>query len=69
MLVNSADVFLIDFDHAKVVNLTPSEIRDRYVRRWRRAVIKHSLPEELSELLCAGIKKRNFSQLSPSTVT
>ncbi|MCB0321427.1 MAG: phosphotransferase, partial [Bdellovibrionales bacterium] len=52
-------VYLVDFDHAERVTLPRSVIRDRYLRRWRRAVIKHGLSDELSELLCAGLLRRS----------
>lgn len=52
-------VYVVDFDKARVVKNTEAELRDAYVRRWRRAVIKHRLPPILSEriafeLRCVG---------------
>lgn len=51
-------LFLIDFDKATDFKGTKNELRDRYLNRWRRAVIKHGLPDCLNELLCAGLRKR-----------
>ncbi len=53
------EIFLIDFDKATFFKGTRNKLRDMYLCRWRRAVIKHNLPEMLSELVCAGIR-RNF---------
>lgn len=50
-------VFLLDFDKAKKSKLEKKDLRDQYVWRWRRAVIKHKLPEQLSELFCLGLRR------------
>lgn len=62
-VVVSADgeVFLIDFDHAEVTSCGPKLLRERYIRRWRRAVIKHELPEFLSEIFCGLLRRRDNS--------
>jgi 3-deoxy-D-manno-octulosonic acid kinase len=31
-------------------------LRDFYLRRWRRAVIKHHLPESIAEVMCLKLK-------------
>jgi 3-deoxy-D-manno-octulosonic acid kinase len=31
-------------------------LRDFYLRRWRRAVIKHRLPESIAEVMCLKLK-------------
>jgi len=49
-------VFLIDFDKSRDVHVAVGELRDLYVRRWRRAIIKHRLPEELSEIVCLKLR-------------
>lgn len=49
---------LIDFDKAHYDRGKKSLLRDKYLLRWRRAVIKHSLPEVLSELLSAELRVR-----------
>lgn len=50
-------VFILDFDNAKRVGWSISAVRDYYLRRWRRAVIKHDLPDFLSETVCMGLRK------------
>jgi len=55
---STGDVFLIDFDHAVVLNQDERMLRERYIRRWRRAVIKHELPEILSEIFCALLRRK-----------
>lgn len=50
-------VYLLDFDKAEKVDLEKKDLRDQYVWRWRRAVIKHKLPEQLSELFCLGLRR------------
>ncbi len=53
----SNTVYLLDFDKAQVVKWGTLMLRDRYLRRWRRAVIKHKLPEFLSSLMCLGLRR------------
>ncbi len=48
---------IIDFDKAVDFYGSRNDLRDRYLVRWRRAVIKHSLPEFLSEILSAALRK------------
>ena len=56
VLVDDDDViYLIDFDKAHRVHLTGNALRDKYLLRWRRAVIKHNLPDFLSELMCGKL--------------
>ncbi|OEU55314.1 MAG: hypothetical protein BA868_06745 [Desulfobacterales bacterium C00003106] len=58
VLVNRDDrVFLVDFDKARVYRGNKNRLRDRYIKRWRRAVIKHHLPEILLETMRAGLQK------------
>lgn len=49
-------VFIVDFDKAIQYIGSRNELRDRYLRRWRRAVIKHGLPELLSEGVCLNLR-------------
>lgn len=66
ILVDHDDnVFLIDFDKARGFKGRRNKLRDFYLCRWRRAVIKHKLPEFLSELFCVGIR-RDFNVSSES---
>lgn len=50
-------VFLVDFDKAAHFGGKRGALRDRYIFRWRRAVIKHRLPDILSEMVCLGLKR------------
>ena len=53
-----ASVHLVDFDKAGEFSGSREDLRDKYVFRWRRAVIKHRLPEVLSELVCLGLRHK-----------
>jgi len=58
VLVDSGDrVFLIDFDKAHIAREGKNKLRNHYLSRWRRAVIKHQLPEMLWKRLSAGLGK------------
>jgi len=58
VLVDAEDnVYLLDFDKARLFKHSKNRLRDRYLCRWRRAVIKHKLPEVASELLCVELRK------------
>ena len=60
VLVDSNDrLFIIDFDKACYFRGTSAALRDQYLFRWRRAVIKHNLPDLLSEIVCMGLKKND----------
>ena len=49
VLVSSDELRLIDFDKATYYTGSAERLRDRYLVRWRRAVIKHQLPDVLVE--------------------
>jgi len=55
---DSGAVFIIDFDKASQICGSRNALRDSYLTRWRRAVIKHSLPEIVSEGMCLGLRKQ-----------
>ena len=55
-------VYLIDFDKAYFFKGKKKKLRDKYLCRWRRAILKHELPEFLIEGLCGGIL-RDFDSL------
>ena len=58
VLVNRDDrVFFVDFDKARVFRGNKNRLRDRYLQRWRRAVIKHHLPEILLETMWSDLRK------------
>lgn len=54
-------VYLIDFDKAQSWEGSKNKLRDLYLCRWRRAVIKHQLPEILSETASLFLR-RNFEK-------
>ena len=57
VLVDSADrVFIVDFDKARLSPGSRNKLRDKYLMRWRRSVIKHRLPETLSEMLSTALR-------------
>ena len=53
-------VSIIDFDKARQFRGAANKLRDLYLCRWRRAVIKHGLPDYLAEYVCAFLRK-NFA--------
>jgi 3-deoxy-D-manno-octulosonic acid kinase len=53
---NNHNVYVIDFDKARCWTGPKNELRDLYLHRWRRAVIKHNLPETLSEIACLHLR-------------
>ena len=55
MIDQSDRVFLLDFDKGSRYQRNRIKLRDRYVKRWQRAVSKHGLPEILSEMLRSGL--------------
>lgn len=57
LIDSSGNMFIIDFDKARDFTGTRNDLRDRYLVRWRRAVIKHELPEFLSEVLSSTLRK------------
>ena len=58
VLVDSnSRVYLIDFDKARYSIQNKDKLRDKYLRRWRRAVIKHRLPEKLSDLMHSCLRE------------
>lgn len=55
-------LYILDFDKACFFKGSYNELRDKYILRWRRAVIKHNLSDLLSEYLCANLRDnfKNF---------
>ena len=57
VLIDSQDrVFLLDFDKGKIHRGHKTSLRQRYVKRWQRAVSRHGLPDFLTEMLGSGLK-------------
>lgn len=50
-------VYLVDFDKAYEFDGPANVLRDLYLRRWRRAVIKHKLPDLLSEVMSLQLRQ------------
>lgn len=51
VLADASDqCWLIDFDKARLFSGSLARFRDRYIRRWRRAIHRHGLPESLYRL-------------------
>jgi 3-deoxy-D-manno-octulosonic acid kinase len=46
-----ARVYLLDFDKGRNYHGNSANLADRYITRWRRAVVKHSLPNFLAEIM------------------
>lgn len=58
VLIDRANsVYMIDFDKACSLRLSEKNMRERYLCRWRRAVLKHNLPEILLEALSMELKQ------------
>ena len=49
------EVYLVDFDKGYTFSGTRKALRDRYLNRWQRAVIKHQLPAVLDDMLQIGL--------------
>ena len=59
ILDREQQLWLLDFDKAAQFKGKLNILRDMYLVRWRRAVLKHGLPEKLSEYVALGLR-RNF---------
>jgi 3-deoxy-D-manno-octulosonic acid kinase len=53
-------VYIVDFDKAHFFQGSAAALRDLYLRRWRRAVIKHGLSPILSETM--SLILRSYSE-------
>ena len=63
MVDSSGKIYLLDFDKAYTFKGKKNTLRDMYLHRWRRAVLKHELPEFLTEVISLGLRK-NFEKES-----
>jgi hypothetical protein len=61
LLNERGESFILDFDKAAYVSGSRNQLRDRYLCRWRRAVLKHGLPDYLTELMSHGLR-RTFAE-------
>ncbi|MCO6430216.1 MAG: phosphotransferase [Deltaproteobacteria bacterium] len=57
-------VYILDFDKAQLFRGSTTLLRDYYLRRWRRAVIKHNLPDYLSEIVSLGLRQHEHGERS-----
>ena len=55
----SGGVYIVDFDKARSYVGSAWALRDMYLRRWRRAVIKHKLSPILTELMSLSLRSYN----------
>lgn len=63
VLVDEDDnLHILDFDKAVRFSGSDYALRDRYLFRWRRAAIKHKLPEILTEMVCLGLRSYHGEQ-------
>jgi len=56
ILVNKDNqVFVIDFDNARYYRGKRRKLCEKYLRRWKRAIVKHRLPYMLYEIMDNGL--------------
>ncbi len=55
LIDRSGRTFIIDFDRAHIYSGEKNRLRDRYVRRWKRAVNKHHLSQLLDSSFEGGL--------------
>jgi 3-deoxy-D-manno-octulosonic acid kinase len=56
LLDATGSVFIVDFDKAREYHGSSDSLRDLYLRRWRRAVIKHKLSPVLTEMMSLTLR-------------
>jgi 3-deoxy-D-manno-octulosonic acid kinase len=56
LVAPSGEVYIVDFDKAISFGGSSQALRDLYLRRWRRAVIKHKLSPVLSEMMSLTLR-------------
>ena len=52
---NQDRIYILDFDKGSIFLGNKKTLKNRYIRRWNRAVKKHGLPEMLIELMYSGL--------------
>ena len=56
VIVDNQDrVYILDFDKGVIFPGNINILKNRYIRRWNRAIKKHKLPEMLIELMYTGL--------------
>jgi len=53
---NQDRIYILDFDKGDIFLGNKKTLKNRYIRRWDRAVKKHGLPVMLIELLYSGLR-------------
>lgn len=53
----NSKAYLLDFDKARMFSGTRHHLVNRYASRWKRAVVKHHLPETLIDLMNSKLKE------------
>lgn len=59
LISKTGEVFIVDFDKARFYTGSSQSLRELYLRRWRRAVIKHGLSPMLTELMSLTLRSYN----------
>lgn len=54
---DAGTVYILDFDKARYYHGSRRKLRENYLCRWRRAVIKHHLPDLLTECMSLGLRR------------
>jgi 3-deoxy-D-manno-octulosonic acid kinase len=54
---HNKNIFLIDFDKTRFRRLKKDALRKIYIERWKRAVIKHRLPDRLYKAMNTALMK------------
>jgi 3-deoxy-D-manno-octulosonic acid kinase len=52
---NQDRIYILDFDKGGIFLGNKKILKNRYIRRWNRAIKKHGLPEILIELMYSGL--------------
>ena len=52
VVIDTSDkAHLVDFDKARIYHGSEQKLINRYISRWKRAVVKHNLPDILLEMM------------------
>ncbi len=56
LVAKDGAVYIVDFDKAHTYRGSKAQLREQYLRRWRRAVIKHGLSPVLTERMSLTLR-------------
>lgn len=59
VIASDGSAWIVDYDKAYKHTASKNQLRDSYLRRWRRAIIKHGLPEVFCEVVALALRE-NF---------